>query len=56
MTASDFLELRNYLKSSLSLDIRNDLEGNEILCLLLEDEVISVIPFIIEEVEDESSS
>ena len=29
MTANDFLEIRNYLKKALSLDIRNDLEGND---------------------------
>ena len=36
-------ELKEYLKDNLKLDIRNDLSGNQHLCLILEDEVINNI-------------
>ena len=35
--------LFNYLKDNLKLDIRNDLLGNQHLCLILEDELINSI-------------
>lgn len=36
-------ELKEYLKDNLKLDIRNDLSGNQHLCLILEDELINSI-------------
>lgn len=36
-------ELKEYLKDNLKLDVRNDLYGNQHLCLILEDELINSI-------------
>jgi hypothetical protein len=36
-------ELKEYLKDNLKLDIRNNLSGNQHLCLILEDELINSI-------------
>ena len=38
-------ELITYIISNLSLDIRNDLQGNQHICLLFGEEVISNIKF-----------
>ena len=35
--------LITHIVSNLSLDIRNDLNGNQHICLLFEDEVISSV-------------
>ena len=43
MTASDFLEIKEYLKKALRLDIRNDLQGNQYIVLILEDEIIDML-------------
>ena len=48
MTAEEFLGIKEYLKQALSLDFRTDLEGNNHLCLLLEDEPISILKFEVE--------
>ena len=34
-------ELVNFIKANLSIDIRNDLQGNPHICLLFGEEVIS---------------
>ena len=38
-------ELITYIISNLSLDIRNDLQGNKHICLLFGEEVISNVKF-----------
>ena len=38
-------ELITYIISNLSLDIRNDLQGNQHICLLFGEEVISNVKF-----------
>ena len=43
MTAEEFLGIKEYLKNALKLDIRNDLNGNSYICLLLEDDLLSAI-------------
>ena len=55
MTAEEFLGIKEYLKHSLKIEIRNDLEGISHLVLLLEDTMISQVPLeIIEEYDDEA--
>ena len=44
MTAEEFLGIKEYLKHTLKLDRRNDLQGNSYIVLTLEDEVISMLP------------
>ena len=34
-------ELVDFIKANLSIDIRNDLQGNQYICLLFGEEVIS---------------
>ena len=41
LTMNILKELVDYIKSNLRLDIRNDLSGNEHICLLFGDEVLS---------------
>ena len=40
-------ELVDFIKANLSIDVRNDLQGNQHICLLFEDEVISnvILPY-----------
>jgi hypothetical protein len=38
--------LITYIISNLSLDIRNDLQGNQHICLLFGEEVISNVKFL----------
>ena len=49
MTAEEFLGIKEYLKQALKLDIRNDLQGNQYIVLLLEDELISQLQIDFEE-------
>ena len=49
MTAEEFLGIKEYLKNALKLDIRNDLNGNSYICLLLEDDLLSAIKLNFEE-------
>ena len=36
-------ELVNFIKANLSIDIRNDLQGDQHICLLFGEEVISSV-------------
>jgi hypothetical protein len=38
-------ELVDFVKANLSIDIRNDLQGNQHICLLFGEEVISSVKF-----------
>ena len=38
-------ELVGFIKNNLHLDIRNDLQGNQHICLLFGEEVISNVKF-----------
>lgn len=49
MTASDFLEIKDYLKKTLRLDTRTDLSGNQFIVLTLEDEIIDMLEFGMED-------
>lgn len=49
MTASDFLEIKDYLRKTLRLDTRTDLNGNQFIVLTLEDEVIDMLELEFEE-------
>ena len=49
MTASDFLEIKDYLKKALRLDTRTDLSGNQFIVLTLEDEIIDMLEFGMED-------
>ena len=49
MTAEEFLGIKEYLKQALKLDIRNGLNGDSYICLLLEDNLLSVIKLNFEE-------
>ena len=51
MTASDFLEIKDYLRKALRLDIRNNLQGNQYIVLTLEDEIIDMLQLELEEKE-----
>ena len=52
MTAKDFLEIKEYLKSVLKFDIREDLHGNSYLVLLLDNEIIDKVSLDFEYDED----
>ena len=45
MTAEEFLGIKDYLKEALKIEWRKSINGDLFICLLLEDEVISKIPF-----------
>ena len=49
MTASDFLEIKEYLKRVLKIEIRNDLSGNQYIALVLDDEIIDMVGVEFEE-------
>ena len=49
MTASDFLEIKDYLKKTLRLDTRTDLSGNQFIVITLEDEIIDMLQLELEE-------
>ena len=49
MKASDFLEIKEYLKKTLRLDTRSDLQGNQYIVLTLEDEIIDMLQLELEE-------
>ena len=49
MTASDFLEIKDYLKKTLRLDTSTDLSGNQFIVLTLEDEIIDMLEFGMED-------
>ena len=40
------VDVINLIKEYLSLDIRNDLQGNQYICLLFGDEVISNVKLL----------
>ena len=42
-TISSNREIKNYLKENLSIDIRNNLQGDKYLVLVLEEDIISKI-------------
>lgn len=45
MTAEEFLGIKEYLKQALKIQWRHTLNGDLYIVLVLEDEVISKIPF-----------
>ena len=54
MTAKDFLDLKEYLKQTLKLEWRENIQGDSFLVITLEDEIISMVPMeFIEENEEE---
>lgn len=49
MTATDFLEIKEYLKRILKIEVRSDLSGNQYIVLLLDDEIIDKVGIEFEE-------
>lgn len=49
MTAADFLEIKEYLKRILRIEVRSDLSGNQYIVLLLDDEIIDKVGIEFEE-------
>ena len=49
MTAADFLEIKEYLKRVLRIEVRSDLSGNQYIVLLLDDEIIDKVGVEFEE-------
>ena len=45
MTAEEFLSIKDYLRKSLEIEWRKSINGDLFICLLLENEIISKIPF-----------
>lgn len=45
MTAEEFLGIKEYLKQALKIEWRRNLQGDLYIALLLEDNIISKIPF-----------
>ena len=45
MTAEEFLGIKDYLRKSLKIEWRKSINGDLFICLLLENEIISKIPF-----------
>lgn len=44
MTAKDFLEIKEYLKETIKLEPRKDLNGDDYIVLLLDNEIVSIVP------------
>ena len=45
MTAEEFLGIKDYLRKSLEIEWRESINGDLFICLSLENEIISKIPF-----------
>ena len=45
MTAEEFLGIKDYLRKSLKIEWRKTIDGDLFVCLLLENEIISKMPF-----------
>ena len=43
MTTEDVLEIKEYLRESLTLERRSDLKGNKYIALILDDDILGLI-------------